>query len=127
MGRRLPQPRVITMDQAILSNSCTVLALYDSQSPQIEPLASAICEGVSTIRGVRPTKVRIRKASRQDLLEANAIALGTPNWSGMTGALKMWLDDQGDLWEEGCWRARLAPPLPPDGDAIRVWNSPSWA
>ena len=86
-----------------MNNSrCGVLVLYDSHGPQIEPLALEICQGVSKIGGARPTKARIQEASRQDLLAADAIVLlGTPNWSGMTGALKTWLDDQGDLWEEG--------------------------
>ena len=31
----------------------------------------------------------------------DAVILGSPNWSGISGDLKAWLDDQGDLWEEG--------------------------
>ncbi len=34
------------------------------------------------------------------MLTADGIALGSPNWSGITGSFKQWLDDQGDLWEE---------------------------
>ncbi len=35
------------------------------------------------------------------MLAADGIILGSPNWSGPTGFLKSWLDNQGDLWEEG--------------------------
>ena len=78
-----------------------MLIVYDSQGPQIETLASAVSEGVSSVEGVVPVKVRIEEAGRQDLIDADAIVLGSPNWSGVTGSLKSWLDDQGDLWEEG--------------------------
>ncbi len=36
-----------------------------------------------------------------DLLRADGIVLGSPNWSGMTGKLKEWWDYSGDLWERG--------------------------
>ena len=75
--------------------------LYDGRGPQIEALASAVFEGVSTVEGVRPVRKRIQEAGQDDLLRADAIVLGSPNWSGLTGALKLWLDDQGDLWEDG--------------------------
>ena len=47
-----------------------------------------------------PSLRTIDEASRDDLIVADGIALGSPNWSGITGSLKQWLDDQGDLWEE---------------------------
>ena len=67
----------------------------------MEALASAVCEGVSNTPGVRPIKRRVEEAGREDLLGADAIVLGSPNWSGVTGSLKLWFDDQGDLWEDG--------------------------
>ncbi len=33
-------------------------------------------------------------------MSADGLILGSPNWSGITGSFKQWLDDQGDLWEE---------------------------
>ena len=75
--------------------------LYDGRGPQIEALAWAVSEGVSTVEGARPVRKRIEEAGQDDLLRADAIVLGSPNWSGLTGALKLWLDDQGDLWEDG--------------------------
>jgi len=83
------------------TQSCSVLILYDSHGPMIEALASAVFEGVSGVESARPVKKRVQETSREDLLEADAIILGSPNWSGITGFLKLWLDDQGDLWEEG--------------------------
>ncbi len=78
-----------------------VLVLYDSHGPQMEALASAIAEGVAAVEGAEPLQRHINKASRDDLLSADALVLGSPNWSGITGYLKVWLDEQGDLWEEG--------------------------
>ena len=58
-------------------------------------------EGASSIEGVRARALEVQDASRDDLVTSDAIILGSPNWSGITGFLKTWLDDQGDLWEEG--------------------------
>lgn len=84
-----------------MATSCNVLILYDRHGPVIEPLAEAVCEGVSQVAGASPIKRRIEEAGRQDLLSAGGLILGSPNWSGITGDFKGWLDDQGDLWEEG--------------------------
>ena len=58
-------------------------------------------EGASSIEGVRARALEVQDASRDDLVTSDAIIMGSPNWSGITGFLKTWLDDQGDLWEEG--------------------------
>jgi len=89
------------MPTTIMGPSSNVLVLYDRHGPLIEPLAAAVCEGVSRVSGATPVKRRIQEAGREDLLSADAVILGSPNWSGITGDLKGWLDDQGDLWEEG--------------------------
>ena len=84
-----------------------VLVVYDGRSPQIEALASEISEGISRVEGATPVRKRIEQASREDLLGADAIILGSPNWSGITGSVKVWLDDQGDLWEEGALQGKI--------------------
>ena len=83
------------------------MIVYDRRGPQIEALASALTEGVSQVEGVRPIEKSILDANRQDLLGADAIILGSPNWSGVSGSLKVWLDDQGDLWEEGALAGKV--------------------
>ena len=81
--------------------SVSVLVLYDRKGGAIEALASAVAQGVEGT-GVAYARVkRIEEAVQADLLNADALALGSPNWSGITGSLKSWLDEQGDLWEEG--------------------------
>ena len=79
----------------------TVLVLYDAKGPAIEALAGAAAAGVES-NGLASAKIkRVDEALRDDLLESDAILLGSPNWSGITGSMKQWLDEQGDLWEEG--------------------------
>ena len=84
-----------------------VLVLYDSHGPQMEALASAITEGVAAVEGAEPLQRHLGQAIRDDLLSADALVLGSPNWSGITGYLKVWLDEQGDLWEEGVLAGRV--------------------
>ena len=85
-----------------------VLILYDSHGPQMEALARAIADGCRT-RWKGPSRVlrHLNDASQDDLLSADALVLGSPNWSGITGYLKVWLDEQGDLWEEGVLAGRV--------------------
>ena len=80
--------------------AASVLVLYDAKGRTIERMARAITEGVAASGFASHKLLTIDEASREDLLAADGIALGSPNWSGITGSLKQWLDDQGDLWEE---------------------------
>jgi NAD(P)H dehydrogenase (quinone) len=86
---------------------CEVLVLYDGHGPQMGRLAAAVSEGASGVPRVTAMVKRVEDARRQDLLSAHALVLGSPNWSGITGSLKTWLDQQGDLWEEGVLAGRV--------------------
>ena len=77
-----------------------VLVLYDSRG-LIEQLAQGIGEGASSVSGATVKLLRIDDAVREDLFEADAIVLGSPNWTGITGKMKQWMDDIGDMWSEG--------------------------
>ena len=77
-----------------------VLVLFDPKSRSIEAMAQSVAAGVEESGLAVPALMTINRASRDDLLDADGIILGSPNWSGITGSLKQWLDDQGDLWEE---------------------------
>lgn len=82
-----------------------ILVLYDPKGPAIQALAGAAAEGVSSVGGEAVSK-SIYEAVTQDLLDADGLLLGSPNWSGLTGSMKSWLDEQGDLWEEGSLSGR---------------------
>ena len=78
-----------------------VLLLYDSRGGLVETLATAVAEGVRELPGVELLDRRLDQAEQGDLLRCDALILGSPNWTGMTGKLKQWLDESGDLWETG--------------------------
>jgi NAD(P)H dehydrogenase (quinone) len=77
-----------------------ILLLYDSRGGLTEQLAASVREGIESAGGICQER-RIEDARPADLLEADGILLGSPNWSGMTGKLKEWWDYSGDLWESG--------------------------
>ena len=79
----------------------TVLLIYDSRGGLVEALASAIAEGVRAVPGVELLDRRLDRAEHADLLRCDALILGSPNWTGITGKLKQWMDESGDLWETG--------------------------
>lgn len=76
-----------------------ILLLYDSRGGLTEQLADAITEGVAAA-GSECLRRRVDDATVPDLLTADGIILGSPNWSGVTGRLKEWFDYSGDLWEK---------------------------
>lgn len=78
-----------------------MLILYDSRGGLVETLAGAIAEGVATVEGATASRRRIDEAGAAELLQCDALILGSPNWSGITGRLKEWMDQSGDLWESG--------------------------
>jgi NAD(P)H dehydrogenase (quinone) len=84
-----------------LSAVPTVLVLYDSRGGLTEQLAQAIAEGVRGVAGAELSLRRVDDASPDELATIDALIVGSPNWSGITGKLKSWFDQSGDLWETG--------------------------
>jgi NAD(P)H dehydrogenase (quinone) len=78
----------------------TVLLLFDSRGGLTEQLAEAVAEGVRSA-GAELSYRRVDEAGFDELKGCDALILGSPNWSGMTGKMKEWLDHSGDLWETG--------------------------
>jgi len=79
----------------------TILILFDSRGGLTEQLAQAVAEGVRTVAGAQLSLRRLDDASPNELKEVDAVIVGSPNWSGITGKLKTWFDQSGDLWETG--------------------------
>ncbi|MEE9277535.1 MAG: flavodoxin family protein [Dehalococcoidia bacterium] len=77
-----------------------VLVLYDSSGLTAD-LARSVLEGVATVPGAEPWERPLEQAQPHDLVVCDALILGSPNWSGITGKLKYWMDYTGDLWESG--------------------------
>ena len=78
-----------------------VLVIYDSRAGLVRALAEAVGEGVRSVDGVELTSRAVDEADPDELLGCDALILGSPNWTGVTGKLKSWLDESGDLWETG--------------------------
>jgi NAD(P)H dehydrogenase (quinone) len=78
-----------------------VLLLFDSRGGLTEELAESIAEGVRSVEGAQLSYRRIDEAAPAELTTCDALIVGSPNWSGMTGKLKEWFDYSGDLWESG--------------------------
>lgn len=79
---------------------CQVLVLCD-QGDLLAALAEEVVAGAQEVEGTTVVFRKLPQATREDLLEADAIIIGTPNWTGIKGSLKRWLDTTGDMWEEG--------------------------
>ena len=79
----------------------SVLLLFDSRGGLTQRLADAIADGVRSVDGVTLSSRTIDDAEPRELLACDALIVGSPNWSGMTGELKEWFDYSGDLWESG--------------------------
>ena len=77
------------------------MVLYDSRAGLVEELGQAVAAGVRAVAGVELRERRVDEADPSELLEIDALILGSLNWSGMTGKLKSWMDESGDLWETG--------------------------
>ena len=83
-----------------MSAPVTVLVLYDSQGLAAE-LARSIVAGASSVEGVTVWDRPLASADKSELVRCDALILGSPNWTGVTGRLKDWWDYTGDLWESG--------------------------
>ncbi len=77
-----------------------VLVLYDSQGLVAE-LAKSIVEGAASVDGIEVWDRPLDIADKDELVRCDALILGSPNWTGITGRLKHWWDYTGDLWESG--------------------------
>jgi NAD(P)H dehydrogenase (quinone) len=78
-----------------------ILLLFDSRGGLTEVLAESIAEGVRSVDGIELSYRRIDEAEPRELTQCDALIVGSPNWSGITGKLKEWFDYSGDLWESG--------------------------
>ncbi len=78
-----------------------VLVLFDSRGGLTEQLAEAIADGIREVPGAEVLYHRIHETEPGILLQMDAMIVGSPNWSGMTGKFKEWFDYSGDLWESG--------------------------
>lgn len=71
-----------------------ILVIYDSKSGNTEKMAFAVSEGAKQIKGVKTIVKKIEHASLKDLLNADAIIMGSPTYYGqMSAKLKALIDE----------------------------------
>jgi len=71
-----------------------ILIIYDSKTGHTARMARAVAQGAREIRGVDVVVKRVQKASLSDLVEAEAIILGSPTYYGQMSARIKALIDQ---------------------------------
>jgi len=70
-----------------------ILITYDSKTGHTARMARAVAQGARKIRGVNVVIKRVQKTSLNDLLEAEAIIIGSPTYYGqMTARIKALID-----------------------------------
>ena len=77
-----------------------ILLLYDSRGGLTEQLADSVEQGI-VAAGAECVRRRVEHATLGELVSADGVIIGSPNWSGMTAKLKDWFDYSGDIWESG--------------------------
>ncbi len=71
----------------------TLLIVYHTRGVKTTQLAEAVARGASAEEGVRVRMLRCAEAGPQDVLEADALVLGTPeNFGYMSGMMKDFLE-----------------------------------
>jgi len=75
--------------------------VFDSRGGLTERLAEAVLEGIGRVEDAEGVPCRVHESDPSVLKQCDALIIGSPNWSGMTGKLKEWFDYSGDLWESG--------------------------
>src|SRR5918999_1931418 len=79
-----------------------VYIVYDGDPDgPIDRLAHAIEAGALDVRETNVVRHRAAQATVEELVAADAIVLGSPNWHGMTADLKQVIDQTGLIWEQG--------------------------
>ena len=70
-----------------------ILVVYHSQTGHTEAMARAVAEGAAEIEHARVTLKRAGEAGLRDLIDADGIAIGTPeNFGYMSGMVKDFFD-----------------------------------
>ena len=70
-----------------------VLVLYYSRTGNVEAMAKAVAEGVSSVDGASSKLRRVDYANVDDFISCDAVAFGSPNYFGyMAGVMKDFFD-----------------------------------
>lgn len=70
-----------------------VLVVYDSRTRNTERMAHAVADGAKTVKGARVVVMKVDDAKLSDLVDSDAIMIGSPTYYGnMSGKMKSFID-----------------------------------
>jgi len=70
-----------------------VLVVYDSRTGNTEKMALAVADGARQVKRTEVVVLKVDKAKLQDLIDSDAIILGSPTYYGnMSGKMKSFID-----------------------------------
>ncbi len=70
-----------------------VLVVYDSRTGNTERMATAVADGAMQVKGTEVVVLKVDKAKMQDLIDSDAMILGSPTYYGnMSGKMKSFID-----------------------------------
>jgi NAD(P)H dehydrogenase (quinone) len=70
-----------------------VLIVYDSRTGHTERMALAVAEGARQVEGTDVVVLSVERAKMRDLIDSDAIILGSPTYYGnMSGKMKSFID-----------------------------------
>jgi len=70
-----------------------VLVVYDSRTGNTERMAMAVADGARQVKGTEVVVLKVDKAKIKDLVDSDAIILGSPTYYGnMSGKMKSFID-----------------------------------
>jgi NAD(P)H dehydrogenase (quinone) len=71
----------------------SILVVYDSKTGNTERMAHAVAEGAKTVKGTRVVVIKVDDAKMSDLVDSDAIMIGSPTYYGnMSGKMKSFID-----------------------------------
>lgn len=76
-----------------------VVIVYDSIGATAK-LAQAVADGAASVPNTEIALLTAKDATVDDLISADGIILGSPNWHGLTAPMKELLDQTGLAWEQ---------------------------
>lgn len=85
----------------------TILVLFDSRGGLTEQMAEAVAEGVRAVPGAKLALRRAEDTPVDELGDCDALIIGSPNYSGVTGKLKSWMDHAWKVWESGALNGKV--------------------